>query len=435
MRQRALSILERVESGRGFAEHLLNREDPPFVRELVYGVLRRQLTLDSIHDAYGKRAAAKLDAPIRAAVRIGLYQLIFLDGIPSHAAVAEAVGALKLHSHRAYANGVLRRIAREANIVEPGRDRGGAHPSKRFERPGRMVCFFTRAVFPDPEVDRVRYLSAYHSHPEFLVRRWVERVGEEQAVAWMEEGNTVPRLFLRPRAGLAEAAGLVERLAQEGVTAGVASREDGADAVEVVGKTRSLLTGRSFRQGFFTVQDVLQMDAVEILDPAPGEVIWDACAAPGGKTAQIAELLDGQGRVVATDHREPRLDRVLETVNRLALKNVEVSEHDLFSEDDPPGKPDKGFDAILLDAPCSNTAVLGRRPEARWRLEPGTFDEMAALQTRMIDAVRRHLAPGGRLIFSSCSREPEEGEQHALLKTRSPFVWFVKTPGSTVPSA
>jgi 16S rRNA (cytosine967-C5)-methyltransferase len=428
MRSRALGILERVESGEAFAEHLLRRDDPPFVRELVYGVLRRQLTLDSIQDAYGKRPAVKLDAPIRAAIRMGLYQLLFLDGIPRHAAVSEAVGALKLHSHRAYANGVLRRIVRECKIVTPDLDRGGASPTKRFERPGRMVCFFTRSVFPDPERGRTDYLAAYHSHPEFLVRRWVERVGEEQAVAWMEEGNRVPNLYLRPRAGRIDAAGLVERLADESVTSGRIEREHGPAAVQVVGKARQLMTGRCFRRGLFSVQAVRQMEAVEILDPKPGEVIWDVCAAPGGKTAQIAELLDGQGRVVATDRYATRLERVHETVDRLGLEGVEVAEHDVLSEASPPGIPERGFDAILLDAPCSNTAVLGPRPEARWRLQPGTFDEMAAIQTRMIEASRKHLAPGGRLVFSSCSREPEEGEQHALSPTHSPFVWFAKAP-------
>jgi len=428
MRARALSILERVESGEAFAEHLLRRDDPPFVRELVYGVLRRQFTLDAVHDAYGKRAAAKLDAPVRAAVRLGLYQLLFLDGIPKHAAVSEAVGALKLHSHRAYANGVLRRIVRECNIVAPDLDRGGASATKRFERPGRMVCFFTRPVFPDPERGRAAYLAAYHSHPEFLVRRWVDRVGEEQAVEWMEAGNRVPGLYLRPRAGRIDASGLVERLVGEGLTAGVIEREHGPAAVQVVGKARSLMTGRCFRDGLFSVQDVRQMEAVETLAPQPREVVWDACAAPGGKTAQIAELLGGEGRIVATDRFAARLERVRETVDRLGLEGVEVAEHDVLSEESPPGRPSRGFDAILLDAPCSNTAVLGARPEARWRLEPGTFDEMAAVQTRMIEAVRKHLAPGGRLIFSSCSREPEESEQHALTPTRSAFVWFAKAP-------
>jgi 16S rRNA (cytosine967-C5)-methyltransferase len=188
------------------------------------------------------------------------------------------------------------------------------------------------------------------------------------------------------------------------------------------------MTGRAFRDGLFSVQDIRQMDAAEILSPQPGEAIWDACAAPGGKTAHIAELLAGKGQVVATDRFAARLDRVRETVDRLGLEGVEVAEHDVLSEELPPGKPPRGFDAILLDAPCSNTAVLGARPEARWRLEPGTFQEMGATQTRMIEAARKHLAPGGRLIFSSCSREPEESEQHALIPTRSTLVWFAKAP-------
>ncbi len=429
MRARALQVLEAVEAGTAFAEHLLRADDPPFVRELVLGVLRRRATLDAVYGAYGKRPVDALDPPVRAAIRLGLHQLLFLDGVPPHAAVSETVGALKLHSHRSFANGVLRRIARETKIVDPSRDRGGASPTKRLERPGRTVAFFTRAVFPDPAVDRVAWLAAVHSHPEFLVRRWVERVGEEQAVACMEEGNRTPRTFLRPRAGRADAASLVEALGKEGVSAGVVPRELGPDAVEVVGKARNLLGGRAFRGGLFSVQDVVQMDAVDVLAPEPGDVVWDACAAPGGKTGRIAEALAGEGRVVATDRDARRLERVTESVARLGLEGVEVAVHDVLDEAPPPGRPERGFDAILLDAPCSNTAVLGRRPEARWRLRPETFAELAALQTRMIESARRHLAPGGRLVFSSCSREPEEGEEHALLPTRSPFAWFVKAPG------
>ena len=429
MRARALSVLEAVDGGGVFAEQLIRPDDAPFVRELVNGVLRRRLTLDSIHDAYGKRKAGTLDAPVRAAIRAGLYQFMFMDGVPPHAVAGETVGALRLKSHRAYVNAVLRRILRECKRVDPSMDRGGAHPSKRFERPGRAVCFFTKRVFPDPEGDRAGYLAAYHSHPVFLVRRWIERVGEAEAVAWMEEGNEVPQLMLRPRAGRVDAAELVARLADEQQLAAVVEREHGPDAVTVT-RPRGLLTGRCFRKGLFSVQDLRQMDAVEILAPRPGETVWDACAAPGGKTLQIAEALAGDGRVVATDRSAERLQRVDESLQRLGLDDVATTAaHDLLSGDVPPGKPDAGFDAILLDAPCSNSAVLGARPEARWRLEPGTFAEMAALQTRLLEETRKHLAPGGRLVLSSCSREPEEGLDHGLLPTRSPYAWFVKSEG------
>jgi 16S rRNA (cytosine967-C5)-methyltransferase len=428
MRARALSVLEAVDGGGVFADQLLRPSDAPFVRELVNGVLRRRLTLDSIHDAYGKRKAADLDAPVRAALRAGLYQFIFMDGVPPHAIAGETVGALRLKSHRSYVNAVLRRILRECKRVDPGLDRGGAHPSKRFERPGRAVCFFTKKVFPDPEQDRLGYLAASLSHPPLLVERWVAQVGEEQAVARMEEGNEVPVLVLRPRIGRVDAVGLVARLADEQLVSAVVEREHGEDAVRVP-KPRGLLDGRSYRKGLFSVQDPRQMDAVEILDPKAGEVIWDACAAPGGKTLQISEALGGQGGVVATDRSAERLTRLDESLERLGLhEGVEVAAYDLLQDDGPPppGKPERGFDAILLDAPCSNSAVLGRRPEARWRLQPDTFREMAALQTRLLESARQHLAPGGRLVLSSCSYEPEEGPDHGLLPTRSPFVWFVK---------
>jgi len=427
-RQRALNVLVEVARGQVFLDQCLRAEDPPFVRELVAGVLRRRLTLDTIHDAFGKRPASTLDPEVLQAVRLGLYQFVFLDGVPPHAAVGETVGALRLASHRAYVNGLLRGVLRECHRVTPDRDRGGAHPSKRFERPGRAVFFFSRAVFPDPEREPLAAVAVETSHPEFLVRRWVERVGEATARAWLEEGNRTPLLTLRPRPGRCDATALVQRLAAEGAPSRLVEREHGPAVVELAPGGR-VLDGKAFRQGWFSVQEAAQMDAVEILAPRAGEVVWDACAAPGGKTAQLAELLPAGARLVASDRSSERLQPMHENLARLGLDDVLVAEHDLLSEATPPGRPARGFDAILLDAPCSNTAVLARRPEARWRLQPGSFAELAELQARLIEAARRHLAPGGRLVFSTCSREPEEGAQHGLQPTRSPYVWCEQREG------
>jgi 16S rRNA (cytosine967-C5)-methyltransferase len=247
--------------------------------------------------------------------------------------------------------------------------------------------------------------------------------------------------MLRPRAGRIDAVALAARLRNESIAAEIVARPGGADAVDVGTVARGLLSGRTFREGLFSVQDVLQMDAAEILDPQSGEVIWDACAAPGGKSGQIAELLACRAgetdtdapraspRLVATDSDVTRCARVVENLLRLGLADLAlVAEHDLLSGAPPPGRPERGFDAILLDAPCSNTAVLGRRPEARWRLEPDTFARLAAQQAQMLDAALRHLAPGGRLVYSVCSLEPEEGAElaaaHGLVATRSPLVWL-----------
>jgi len=415
-------VLAAVEAGRGFADQHLRREDPPFVRELVMGVLRRRLTLDTILKAFLKRPLDGLEPEVRAALRVGLQQLFFMDGVPPHAAVSETVSAVGKASARAFINGVLRAVLRESNTVSPERDRGGASPTKRLERPGRSVSFFSRAVFPDPEQDRAAWLAAVHSHPPFLVRRWLDAVGEALTVERMQNANATPPFVLRPRAPRADAAALVDALRVDGVPAGVLPREHGADAVLVARGARGALSGKAFRGGLFSVQDVDQMDAAELLAPQPGEVIWDACAAPGGKTTQLAELVDGQGRVVATDSNADRVKRIADSVKRLGLQGVEPGVHDLLSDQPPPGRPEAGFDAILVDAPCSNSAVLSRRPEARWRLSEQTLAELVSLQERLLAAARQHLAPGGRLLWSVCSHEPEESLGHGLSPTRSPFV-------------
>ena len=203
----------------------------------------------------------------------------------------------------------------------------------------------------------------------------------------------------------------------------VVARDPGRDIVVVPGGKASVFKGRAYRDGLFSVQDPVQMDAVEILAPRPGEIVWDACAAPGGKATQIAEHLQQEGRVVATDVNESRLSRLDENVKRLGLTNVDIAAYDAFGEAPPPGAPAEGFDAVLLDAPCSNTAVLGRRPEARWRFRDDSATRLAELQARLIASVRRHLKPGGRLIYSVCSFEPEEGRGHGLEPTRSELVF------------
>jgi 16S rRNA (cytosine967-C5)-methyltransferase len=421
VRARAIAILGDVDRGR-FASDLFASDEKRFVRALVLGVLRRRLTLDTIHAAFGRKPVEELDPRVRAGVRVGLYQLLFMDGVPPHAAVGETVGAVR-EPGRGYVNAVLRAVLRDSHTVPPERDRGGAHPSKRLERAGRSVTFFSRPVFPDPEQDRVAWLAAVHSHPAFLVERWLRRDDEDEVVARMEANNEPTPVTLRPRFGRVDAAGLVERLRGEDVVAGVWERPGGLPAVRVAKGQEGVLSGRAFRAGLFSVQAPEQMDAAEILAPQPGEVVWDACAAPGGKTCQLAEL-GPEALVVGTDVSAERLEKLTENAARLGLDNVRCAAFDALGDESPPHRPGAGFDAVLLDAPCSNSAVLGARPEARWRLRPDTFAAMADLQRRLLAAARRHLKPGGRLVFSSCSLEPEEGVEHGLAATGSPLVWL-----------
>ncbi len=425
MRKRSAQVL--LASHRGsFASEVLTPKDSPFVRELVLGITRRQLTLDTIQNAFGKRSAQSLDPEVAIAIRLGLYQMIFMDGVPVHAAVSESVDTLHKASQKSYVNGVLRGFVRASHRVPADQDRGDAKPSCRLERPGKTVTFFSREVFPDPEKDREAWLASVYSHPAFLVHRWVEREGEAKAIQWMEENNRPAPLVLRPRLGRLDSHGLVERMRGEGVAAGAVTRE-GEEVVEVAAGSRGAFSGKAFKEGLFTVQDPAQMAAAEILAPQKGEMVWDACAAPGGKTTQLGEMIErvGGGQVMATDRSESRLASVAENVHRLGLaSHVTTGVHDLLSGDDPPGKPERGFDAILVDAPCSNAGVLGRRPEARWRLKPEIFEECATRQASLLAAAQKHLAPEGRLVYSVCSLEPEETTGHELEPTRAPNVFL-----------
>ena len=369
-----VEALSRWEAGGSFAEeilHALQSEHRPEAQEralfteLFYGVLRNLARLDHC-------IAALRDSPVdprtRQTLRTGLYQIFHLR-IPDHAAVHATVEIAG--RARGLANAVLRRAIRERE---------------------RLLASIETAPLP-----------LRTSHPAFLVERWSERFGPETAehlCAW----NNQP-------------APLTVRANRLKVTPGELARstpEAQPHPFHPATLTVPHLPLPWILGGLCYVQDPSTLMACDLLAPIPGETVLDACAAPGGKTSYLAELMQNEGQIVACDAIARRLDTLSSNLARLGLRNARSVAHDWLGTTPAPFEPGS-FDRILLDVPCSNTGVMRRRVDVRWRLRPDDFKRMQKRQVRIATAAARHLRPGGVLVYSTCSMEAEENEESARL--------------------
>lgn len=378
-------LLQREEPG-DFLEHRLDRipgmlslseGDRRLAREIAFGVLRNRSALDHM---IASRTDGRPQRPVlRGILQMGVYQLLFLDRVPDHAVVNEAVVLARLRGFSAqsgFVNAVLRGITRE-----------------------KAACRQSLHAL------RVENAALGWSHPNWLVERWAGLLSEgdlQRLLAW---NNAAPATIARVNRLRTTAQALMARWQAEGVEAGPV-QVDWADPDTVFSLTRhpALETLGSFREGGFYVQDPSTLMAVQLLDPQPGERILDLCSAPGGKALAIAERMQNTGSIVAHDAHAGRLELVRENAQRLGAAGIELqSDPELVGSG-------ALFDRVLVDAPCSNTGVLRRRIELRWRIQPDEITRLAAEQAKLLRRAADRVRPGGVLVYSTCSLEPEENE-------------------------
>lgn len=386
-RHAALEVLRHVRAHDPFdsalttATHALSDLDRRLVHEMCAGVLRMRTELDALLTPRITGDWRRVQEDMRDVLRLGAYQIRELSRVPVHAAVAATVEVAKReHGARAagFANAVLRRLAKEL---------AGAPP-------------------PPPEASTdPRGLAERYSHPGWLVARWVTRFGLERTEALLQHNNLRSPVWLQPARWTAE------RLREAFHTAGISFTETaGLPGVAVHGVRVHDLPG--YAEGAFVVQDPAQALALEHVAVPPGGLVWDACAAPGGKAARLV----GQNRVFASDPRRTRLPRLIDTVRR-AAPGVAVACADALAA---PVRPDS-FDVVLLDVPCSATGTIAKHPDARWRLSVRRIQRLALLQAQLLDAAAAAVRPGGVLAYLTCSLEQEEnGEQIRAFLERHP---------------
>jgi len=408
---------------RALTQPQLPPADRRLCQELVYGVVRWQATLDwLIARKTGNRTQKVF---LQNLLRVGLYQIFWLDRIPSHAAVNVAVELAKRHGfgpQAGFVNAVLRGYLRESES--------------------------TRALLTELKNGQA-HLG--YSHPEWLVARWQDRWGPQRTAELMAWNNIPPATFARVNTLKIDAEKLLPIWRDENVEYDFVRRNWLEDNLVFELKSHPPLDKLpSFQQGFFYVQDPSTLLAVRELDPQPGERILDMCAAPGGKLSYVAQRMRNEGRVVAQDSNPERLKLIETNCTRLGVRNVEIGlglssvgrgsrRAQAFSRTNDPSvalfqREDQGsaaasphlnevFDRILVDVPCSNTGVLRRRVDLRWRVTLPEIERLSKTQLELMEAAIRMLKPGGTLVYSTCSLESEENQRvvEAILSRHPEF--------------
>ncbi|MEE3233484.1 MAG: 16S rRNA (cytosine(967)-C(5))-methyltransferase RsmB [Candidatus Latescibacterota bacterium] len=350
--------------------YLTNERDRRFARQLVLGSIRWKMRLDWIIDKFSRQPRSRLRPTVENILRLGVFQIKFMERVPVRAAVDTSVQLAKQNGANyasGYINGLLRNLDR----------------SKGNE------------AYPHSTKEPTNFLSVFYSHPPWLVEKWLERWGIELTTELLRANNEPSRTWLR-RNPLRD---VPLESKEENLI------ETGTDGYLFAKNVSKLLQSEDFVNGHYQVQDPAARFAVKLLDPQPGEHVLDLCSAPGGKTTQIAELMKNKGLVVATDISLERLKKVAENSQRLGLRIIQL----LARDGTHPFE--KKFDRVLLDTPCSGTGILGRHADARWRKKPKQVAIHCETQRKLLNSAFSSLRPGGILVYSTCSLEIEENEQ------------------------
>jgi 16S rRNA (cytosine967-C5)-methyltransferase len=403
-------VLVRVETTEAFADVLLadrlaraalGAPDQRLATRLVYGTLAWQARLDHHLGTLLRRPLAGLDPGVRVALRLGLYQLLFLDRVPAYAAVDGSVRLARAAGRGAagLVNAVLRRAAAAGREGLP---------------------------LPAPAEDPIGRLAVEWSHPRWLVERWAAELGSEEVAPLLAADNEQAPTALRVNTLRTTREALLGELGAAGVAA-----EPGRWARESVVVERAAARLRAlpaWREGRFAFQGEASQLVVPLLDLRPGARLLDACAAPGGKACHAAAALGGTGLVVALDRRSGAVARILAEAARLGATCVRGCVGDAAA---PPLRG--GFDAVLVDAPCSGLGTLRRHPEVRWRRRAEDIPRLAALQAAILDGVAPLVRPGGTLVYAVCTLTREENEGVIeVFRARRPR--FVLEPACGLPS-
>ncbi len=401
-RQAAFEILLRIEKERSYADILIDRElaagpltgpDRGLLTELVYGTLRRQGALDHVIRSFSTQKPEKLQRAVLLLLRLGLYQLLYLDRIPAPAAVNETVKLAHQAAPRAtgFINAILRRADRERDAIP----------------------------WPDERTDPAGHIAAVHSHPRWLVEQWLRQLGPAETAELAKAMSEPPPFTVRVNTLKTDRDRLRARLAEEGATA-VPCRYSPDGLVLTTHPALAALP--SFREGLFTVQDEASQCAALLLAPRPGDRLLDLCAAPGGKTTHCAQLMENRGEIIACDVAPRKLRFIEETADRLGITIVTTRQLDGARAAET--LPRERFDRVLVDAPCSGIGVIRRNPEGKWWKTPENILELADVQRRLLASAADTVAPGGILVYATCSTSEEENKAvvENLLTQRRDFV-------------
>lgn len=401
-REIAMEILTKVEQEKAYSNLLLNqalhkhrmeRADASLATEITYGTIQRLNTIDYYLNRFVTKGLEKLQPWVRSLLRLSFYQLYYLDRVPAHAVVNEAVMIAKRKGHQGIAgmvNGVLRNVLRQRQQL----------------------------VLPD-SLSTAQKIALIHSHPEWMVARWMRQYGTETAAAICEANNSSPCVSVRVNTMKHDRDEMICMMGEHGVHA---RKSELAPAGLIVESGGNLALSTWYADGDLSIQDESSMLVAEAVDAQPGMKVLDCCAAPGGKTAHMAEKMRNQGIVWAVDLYEHKEKLIRDQAHRLALSCIEtmVADAGHLSDRFPKGY----FDRILLDAPCSGLGVIRRKPDIKWTKRESEIEQIAEVQYELLSKIHCLLRPGGVLVYSTCTIETKEnqGVIDRFLSTHASFV-------------
>lgn len=353
---------------KALADKDLTRQDRAFITSIVYGVIGKKITIDYVISKFSKLKLKKISKFILIILRMGIYQIMFMDKVPESAAVNESVKLAKRYGHGAsagFVNGILRNVLK--NEIE--------YPS-----------------------DAIEYLSVKYSFPPYLCKKWTEDFGYEFTEELLKGFTAEPKLNIRPNTLKTTAEDLAGKFLKKGVNAMV---KDGY----IVSEGFDIAGDRLYREGFYTVQDAAAMCAAKILAPKEGETVIDMCAAPGGKTTHMAELMKNRGKIYAFDVHGHKIELIKKNAARLGITIIdsEISDGCVFDE-----KYREAADKILCDVPCSGFGIIRRKPEIKQNRED--ISRLPEIQRKILDNAAKYLKKNGEIVYSTCTIEKEENE-------------------------
>jgi len=387
----AVKTLNRVERTDSYLDKVLDAElkssdlndlDKGLLTELTHGVLRWQNKLDWVLNGFSHGNFSKSEINVKNTLRVALYQILFLERIPHAAAVNEGVEFVKRirgDKPAGLVNAVLRNVIRNIDGIR----------------------------YPDKAEDEVQYLAVVYSHPHWMVKRWLKRFGFDETQKLLIAQNERPGLSLRINKLKTDPAHFLTQLELQGI------QYTGSGYIDYFVKVKGLSKiGQMdlFRNGMFTIQDESAALPCLLLAAHPGERVVDLCAAPGGKTTNIAETMRNEGTIIAVDKYEAKLSLIRASCERLGISNVRFEVADATLLEDTV-LTDGMADRVLLDTPCSGLGVLTKKPDIKWKRDIADIHNLNQVQTKLIERAAKLVKPGGVLVYSTCTTEPEENQR------------------------
>ena len=406
----AMAALNRFEPRRNYARPILNEllqqtTEKQRATDLVFGTIRNRSAIDTVISELADCPTERIPAKLLNIIRIAAYELVYVPQTAEYSIVNEAVENARAVGGKkqvGFVNAVLRQITRHIkNRQVPLTQAEVRQTLPQTERSG---CEFDVCFLPEPGLSLSDYFSRAFSLPEWLVADWLAEYGSEKVRQICFASNRRPSVYVRPNVLRTTAQKLAEKFSQAGVEFEIPA--DGSMLKIKGAQTVTELPG--FSEGLFSIQDMTASQAVRLLRPQSGWTILDLCSAPGGKATQLAELACDSARIIATDIDSQRLEIVRENISRLGISNVRVISYEKLCQTIEETGP---FDCVLLDVPCSNTGVLARRPEARYRIQPKLMPEFAKIQRELLGSAITMLKPQGKICYSTCSIQKCENSE------------------------